>query len=206
MFVITADQRGSTTAGDHVDRLLASLKPWLAAWRRDVALPPERTVGDEIQAVITTPDAAVDFALNLMRAGEWSVGIGVGAVDLPLRESARASSGPAFVHARRAVERARGRGEPVPLVVAAQNAGAEEQATAIMQLLAAVVRRRTSAGWEVNDLLIDGATQKDVATHLGISTQAVSQRVASAMLDEERRARPVAAALLERADDSGENA
>ncbi len=196
MYVVTADQRGSTAAGDHVDALLASLEPWTELWSGDVALPPERTVGDEVQAVISSPDAAVDLALRLMRAGEWSVGLGVGTVDLPLRESARASSGRAFVHARRAVERARGRGEPVPMVVGADDSDAEEQATAIMQLLASVVRRRTDAGWEVNDLLVDGATQKDVAAQLGISTQAVSQRVASAMLDEERRARPVAAALL----------
>lgn len=206
MFVVTADQRSSTTRGDHVDRLLDSLTPWLKTWKADVVLPPERTVGDEIQAVVSTPHAAIDLALRLVREGEWSIGIGAGPVDLPLRESARASSGPAFIHARRAVERARGRGEPVPLVVAASDAAAEEQATAIMQLLASVVRRRTDAGWEVADLLVDEATQKDVAAHLGITTQAVSQRVASAMLDEERRARPVAAHLLERAEEPGENA
>lgn len=206
MFVVTADQRNSTARGDHVDLLLDSLTPWLRAWKADVVLPPERTVGDEIQVVVSTPQAVVDLALRLVREGEWSIGIGAGPVDLPLRESARASSGPAFIHARRAVERARGRGEPVSLVVAASDSDAEEQATAIMQLLASVVRRRTNAGWEVADLLVDGATQKDVAAHLGITTQAVSQRVASAMLDEERRARPVAAHLLKRAEEPGENA
>ncbi len=206
MFVVTADQRNSTARGDHVDLLLDSLTPWLKTWKADVVLPPERTVGDEIQVVVSTPQAVVDLALRLVREGEWSIGIGAGPVDLPLRESARASSGPAFIHARRAVERARGRGEPVSLVVAASDSDAEEQATAIMQLLASVVRRRTNAGWEVADLLVDGATQKDVAAHLGITTQAVSQRVASAMLDEERRARPVAAHLLKRAEEPGENA
>jgi len=58
------------------------------------------------------------------------------------------------------------------------------------------VRRRSAAGWEVADLLTDGVTQREVASRLGISTQAVSQRVASAMIDEERRVRPVAAVLL----------
>jgi len=206
MFVITADQRGSTHAGDHVDRLLTSLETWTTTWKAHVALPPERTVGDEIQVVITSPEATVDLALRLMREKEWSVGVGVGTVHLPLRDTARASSGPAFVRARRAVERARGRGEPVPLVVAAHDSDAEEHLTALMQLLAAVVRRRTRTGWEVSDLLVDGATQRDVAERLGISTQAVSQRVASAMLDEERRARPVAVALLARAENAGETA
>jgi len=61
------------------------------------------------------------------------------------------------------------------------------------------VRRRSDAGWEVADLLDGERTQKDIAQALGISEQAVSQRIASAMIDEERRARPVAAMLLERA-------
>lgn len=206
MFVLTADQRASTTRGDRVDRLLGDLAAWSEQWRPHIALPPERTVGDEIQVVLSAPAAAVDLALHLMRVGDWSVGVGVGPVNEPLRESARASSGPAFVHARRAVERARNRGEPVPLVIGAANAEAEEHATALMQLLAAIIQRRTAAGWEVNDLLVDGATQKDVAARLGITTQAVSQRVASAMLDEERRARPLAAALLARADHATEDA
>ena len=206
MFVVTADQRGSTRHGNRVDDLLASLDPWFHAWTSHVGLPVERTVGDEVQAVLTSAEAAVDLALQLVRRRVWSVGIGAGPIDEPLRSTARASSGPAFVHARRAVERARGRGEPVSVVVAGQDADAEESATAIVQLLASVVRRRSVAGWEVGDLMGPGVTQRDVAARLGITTQAVSQRIASAMLDEERRARPVAAALLERASAARETA
>lgn len=197
MFVLTADQRRSTRHGDRVDALLAELTPWTSTWHDHVALAPERTVGDELQAVLISAEAAVDLSLTLMRAAHWSVGIGAGQVDQPLRATTRASSGAAFVHARRAVERARGRGEPVPLVVAGENPGAEESATAVLQLIASVVRRRSDAGWEVSDLLKPGVTQRDIAATLGISTQAVSQRIASAMLDEERRARPVAVALLQ---------
>ncbi len=200
MFVLTADQRRSTRHGDRVDALLEALDPWTAAWSDHVALAPERTVGDEVQAVLLSAESAVDLSLTLMRATHWSVGIGAGPVDWPLRSTSRASSGAAFVNARRAVERARGRAEPVPLVVAGQNAHAQESATAVLQLLASVVRRRSKAGWQVNDLLQPGVTQRDIAATLGISTQAVSQRIASAMLDEERRARPVAVALLHEAD------
>ncbi len=200
MFVLTADQRRSTLHGDQVDALLSSLQPWAEGWSDQVLLGPERTVGDEIQIVLNAAEATVDLALELMRTRSWSVGVGVGPVDSPLSDTARASSGAAFVHARRAVERARGKGEPVPLVVAGQPAQAEEQATALLQLLAAVVSRRSAAGWEVSDLLMPGVTQTEVAAQLGISTQAVSQRIASAMLDEERRARPVAAMLLTQLD------
>ena len=198
MFVLTTDQRRSTRHGNRVDALLAYLEPWTVAWSDHVVLAPERTVGDEVQTVLLSAKAAVDLSLMLMRAESWSVGIGTGPVDRPLRSTARESSGVAFINARRAVERARGRGEPVPLVVAGEHAGAEEAATAVLQLLASVVRRRSDAGWEVCDLLTPGVTQRDVAAKLGISTQAVSQRVASAMLDEERRARPVAVAILDK--------
>jgi len=196
MFVITADQRGSTRTGDRVEGLLAQLRAWENAWAADIALPLERTVGDEVQTVLRTPDAAVDLALTLARERDWAVGIGVSGADEPLGSSARASSGTAFVLARKAVERAKLKSEPVPMVVAGTHEGAAEAATAVMQLLVSTVRRRSAAGWEVADLLIEGVTQRAVATRLGISTQAVSQRVASAMIDEERRVRPVAAVLI----------
>ncbi len=204
MFVITADQRGSTRKGVRVHDLLDSLEPWNTQWHHAIALPLSRTVGDEVQTVLTDAAAAVDLALTLARAGEWSVGIGAGAVDEPLGPTSRESEGEAFVLARRAVERAKGKGEPVPIVVAGTHSLEEEHATAVMQLLGAVVQRRSAAGWEVADLLRPDlpsphVTQREVAARLEISTQAVSQRVASAMIDEERRARPVAATLLERA-------
>jgi len=198
-FVLTADQHASRTRGDRVPAVLKDLHAWARTHGATVALPAERTVGDEIQLVLTEAEAAVDLALRLCRRGEWAVGLGAGDVDEPLGESARASSGPAFVHAREAVERARGRGEPVPLVAAGERHEAAADATAVLQLLGAVVRRRSDAGWEVSDLLTDGVTQRSVAATLGISEQAVSQRVRSAMLEEERRARPVAAGLLRRA-------
>jgi len=199
MFVITADQRASTRTGEHVAALTESLRPWLATWASGIALPLERTVGDEVQIVLSSADAALDLALTLARERNWSVGIGAGRVEQPLGESARVSSGPAFVAARRAVERAKLKSEPVPVVVAGGHEDAAEAATAVLQLLASVVRRRSVEGWEVADLLAAGATQREAAARLGISAQAVSQRVASAMIGEERRARPVAIRLIDAA-------
>ncbi|WP_061962189.1 hypothetical protein [Demequina flava] len=196
MFVVTADQRGSTRVGNRVEELLTWFDGWAPAWADDIALPLERTVGDEVQTVLTTPESALDLALSLMRHGNWSVGIGAGEVELPLADSSRASSGPAFIYARRAVERARGKAEPTPLVVAGSDEVTEERATAVVQLLGAVVRKRSDAGWEVADLAREGLTQKAIAHRLDISAQAVSQRSAAALLDEEQRARPVATYLL----------
>jgi hypothetical protein len=197
MFVLTADQRNSTTTGERVDALLGSLAGWHRHWADAVALPLERTVGDEVQVALTDSAAVVDLALVLLRDGDWSVGIGAGDVRAPLGPSARSSSGPAFVNARHAVERARGRAEPVPVVVAGDDPDAARSATAVLQLLGAVIQRRSGAGWEVADLLAGGTSQRDAATALGISPQAVSQRVAAALIEEERRARPVVAHLLD---------
>ena len=198
MFVVTADQRASTRDGDRVDALVQRLAPWLSHHVDAIELPLERTVGDEVQTVLSTADAALDLGLLLVRWGGWSVGIGAGPDEL-LAESARESSGPAFVAARRAVERAKVKSEPVPLIVDGTHAGASEAATAVVQLLAAIVQRRSHAGWEVADLLARGRTQREAAERLEISEQAVSQRVASAMINEERRARPVAARLIDAA-------
>jgi len=105
-----------------VEQILAAIRDWSDARRSDIVLDVERTVGDEVQLVLASAGSAVDLGLMLMRAREWSVGIGTGEVDLPLGDSARASSGEAFVHARRAVERAKGKGEPAPIVVSGPDA------------------------------------------------------------------------------------
>lgn len=195
---MTIDQQGSRRRGDKVPGLLETVSAHLAATAPDaVVLPFERTVGDEIQGVLNSAEAVVDVALLLQRGGGWSVGIGAGPVDLPLAASSRASSGDAFVAARDAVERARSRAVPVPVAVAGTQAGVAAEAEAIVQLLAAVARRRTDAGWAAIDAA-RGRTQREAAKDLGISAQAVSQRLRTALWDEEIGVRPVAARLLER--------
>lgn len=203
MFVVTADQRRSTESGERVDQLLTELAPWSAQREADIVLPLERTVGDEVQVLLSSAEAAMDLALSLCRTEQWAVGIGAGAVQEPLGASARASSGSAFIQARHAVERARTRTEPVPLVVQGDHPDAAEAATAVLQLLGGVVRRRADTGWEVSDLTAQGLTRAQIAAQLGITVSAVSQRARSAMLEEERRSRPVAAALIAAAGGEG---
>ncbi|WP_432395920.1 hypothetical protein ACRQ5B_00555 [Pseudarthrobacter sp. L19] len=116
MYVLTIDQRGSSTDVDRVPGLLAELARLLPG------ATFERSVGDELQGVLQSPAEVVDTALHVLRDGHWYVGIGVGAVDRPLPASPREGSGPAFVAARLAVERAKAAGY-VPLAVAAGTAG-----------------------------------------------------------------------------------
>lgn len=197
MFVMTIDQRASRRRGDAVPELLGALAERTATWAADAApvLPFERTVGDEVQGLLPDAGGTIDLALAVRRLGGWSVGIGAGPVDLPLGPSSRASSGGAFLSARDAVERARSRTAPVPVAVSGADAVSAREAEAVLQLLAAVVGRRTAAGWAAIDTL-PGRTQRQVADALGITPQAVSQRLRTALWEEEQAVRPVAARLL----------
>jgi hypothetical protein len=158
----------------------------------------ERTVGDEVQCLLDDADVAVDVALAILRRGGWSVGIGCGVADTPLPASARAASGTAFVLARDAVEAAKRRSRPVPLGVRGEDAGAAADAEGVLVLVAATAARRTTAGWAVVDALGPGGGRRQdaVAAELGITQQAVSQRLRTALWHEELAARPAAARLL----------
>jgi len=113
MYVLTIDQRGSTGDVDRVPGLLAELSTLSTVGHF------ERSVGDEIQGVVEGAGEVVEIALHALRSGRWYVGIGVGQVDLPLPASPREGSGPAFVAARAAVDRAKAAAAHVPLAVVA---------------------------------------------------------------------------------------
>lgn len=196
MFVVTADQRGSRRASDAVPEILESLDDILERGR-GILLPFVRTVGDEIQGVLDDAQIVVEVAMHLQRRQEWSVGVGIGAGQLA--ESAPASSGPAFIAARAAVERSRSRTVPTPLAIEVADAGSAEMATdveALAQLLAAVVRRRTEAQWRAVDLFAAGASGVEAARELEVTPQNVSRLRRDGLWDEERGARRLLARLL----------
>ncbi|MFF3037497.1 hypothetical protein [Arthrobacter citreus] len=99
MFVLTIDQKDSRNTSDRVPGLIELLGS------EELELPFERTVGDEVQGVASSPSVAVNAALLAIRQGGWSVGIGVGTVGLPLPASSREAGGEAFIAARAAAER-----------------------------------------------------------------------------------------------------
>ena len=191
MFVLTVDQQGSRRSADRV----AALLPRLEQVR--TVLPFERTAGDEFQGVLDEADTVVDVVLQLVRAGGWSIGIGAGPVQTPLPQSTRAGAGPAFLSARRAVDAAKQRPFRLAVRGAVQVDAADAQA--VLSALAAVVERRSDQAWEAIALVESGRTQADAAAVLGISRQAVGQRLAAGLWDLERELRPTAGRLLTRA-------
>ncbi len=170
MYVMTIDQRGSTGDIDRVPGLLKELSALSTAGRF------ERSVGDEVQGVVERADEVVEITLHALRSGRWYVGIGVGEVDLPLPASPREGSGPAFVAARTAVDRAKGAAAHVPVAVVAgrgrrrasaalsaaaaadadhgfREAKACANAEAVLRLIGRLVQDRTAAQWKVLDVL-----------------------------------------------------
>jgi hypothetical protein len=178
--VLTVDQHESRTGPDEVPAALSALAavPCL--------LPFERTAGDEFQGLLDDP-AAVPAALEILfRDGGWNIGIGIGPVETPLPDQARAGRGDAYLAAREAVTAAKSSPWRIRTAGPAQAIRPLESA---IWLWAALLARRTDRGWEVSDLVDQGLTYDQAAARIGITQSAVSQRAAAAGIAEGRRAR-----------------
>jgi hypothetical protein len=186
--VLTVDQRASRSHADGVPELLAQLPPGPGFLR-----PFQRTVGDEVQAVLDDADAVVATIGSLLRDGGWWVGVGIGPVEHPLPLDTRAGRGTAYLRAREAVTRAKS--VPHRIVVGGEDYRAEQLET-VLWLWAGLLERRTDRGWEVADALDDGLSHAEAGRRLGISQSAVTQRTQAAALVDERRARRLAVQLL----------
>ncbi|QTI67119.1 hypothetical protein [Gordonia polyisoprenivorans] len=196
MFVMTIDQRRSRTDRDRVPDLLAAVAD------TPVLRPFDRTAGDEVQAVLTDPDTVVAVTLLLADEGHWSIGIGIGAVETPLPAQTRAGRGEAFEQARAAVEAAKA-ARP-PLAVRGASRWAEHADTAL-RLLTEIVTTRSAAGREAVSLVRGGLRQTAAAEELGITPQAMSQRLRAARWELESPTRELVVDLLARADRPAED-
>ena len=190
--MLTVDQRASRRGPDRVADMLPRLNDTVPT-----VLGFERTAGDEFQGVLAAAEDVVDVVLDLVRSGGWSIGVGAGAIQSPLPSSTRAAAGPAFLSARRAVDAAKTRSTRLA-VRGAEPADAGD-AQAVLSALAVVIQRRSEQAWEAITLVGRGRTQAEAAATLGITRQAVGQRLAAGLWDLERDLRPTAIRLLTRA-------
>ena len=200
MFALTADQIDSRHGPDLADHALALLT---RVGGDRLALPADRTAGDEVQVLTENPRAAVDLLLDLARTGNWSIGLGIGTVRTPLPTDTRAATGPALIAARDAVDAAKKR--PSRAAVAGAGDGIRPDAStlqATLDLLLHLRDRRSPEGWELYDLVEAGQTQAEAAATLGITPQAASKRAIAAGIRLDSAARDALTALLSLADES----
>lgn len=194
MFVVIADQIGSRTDRDRVADLLHRLD---ARAGDRLALPAERTAGDELQALTADPAAALDIVLECLRGKHFRAGLGIGDVAGELPASIREASGPAFIAGRRAVQKA----ARTSIHFAAAGADtAADDVDALIALLLAGRARWSAQSWELYDLLEQGLTQAAAAERLGITPQAVSKRARAAALAIDAEARRAIARVMDSAD------
>ena len=149
--------------------------------------------GGEDPLVLAEPAAVVDAVLRLVRSGRQPVGVGAGALG-----GAAARGGPAVLAAARALEAAARR--PARVAVRGPQPAEAQDAQAVLSALALLVARRSAAAWAAVDLVAAGRTQAAAAADLGVSRQAVGQRLAAGGWDLECDLRLTAARLLGRAD------
>lgn len=198
MYVLTVDQQSSRTQPDRVPELLSAVE--------DVStvLPFVRTVGDEAQAVLDSAPQVVRACIAIARAGQWSVGIGLGEVEHPLPDSSDQARGQAFIAARTAVEAAKNSWSPlcVETVTTSEDHIKDAQdAQTVLRLMFDLTARATDAQWQVIGALRNtpGASQTQIAEDLNISQQAVSKSLRAARAEGIMEAIDCAERLLDRA-------
>lgn len=195
VFVVTADQIASRAGPDLVDSTIVELSVVTAV------RPFTRTLGDEIQALFADAVSVVDAMVILMRSQEWHMGVGIGQAERPVPHDLRAARGSVFLAARAAVDQAKR--NPSHLSVRAGEAGgaeAAEEVEVVLTLVGDLVRRRTDQQTEAVLLASQRLTQQQIGQRIGITRQAVGQRLKAASWQLELDARPVLARLLSRTE------
>lgn len=147
---------------------------------------------EDICAVVDSPGALCDTVMALLSDGSWAVGIGLapGATDEDLaRDTATGSL--------------RGGARAGTVKVASLPKGKStlsEDIAAVFALMGHVLSKRTMEGREATSLVRSGLNQNEAAEELGISKQAMSQRLMAAGWQAESAGWRLAVNLLTRGE------
>lgn len=140
---------------------------------------------EDICAAVDSATAVCNVIMALLSDGEWAIGLGIARdldpadpeSDAAARAVATASLGPAGRNTRAGVVRVKvtggKRAEGFPATAATDIAAA-------FALLGQVLAKRTIEGREATSLVRRGLNQNEAAEELGISKQAMSQRLQAA--------------------------
>jgi hypothetical protein len=185
-------------------RLETSTKQTNDLSRLFVLSPFTVTLGDEVQAVYRIAGQLVDHLLYLwggISPQRMRFSIGVGAISTPLnRKQSIGMDGPAFHAARDGLERQRVLGKICAIWPADGWKGPDlTAADAALEMLSIQVARWRPARWVVVRHLIEGLSETETATKIGVGRQAVNQHVLSGSVRAVRRAGEQIDAALTRA-------
>ncbi len=145
---------------------------------------------EDIVAVTETPQDLLTVVMNLLSAGNWAIGVGV----LPGKLATEAEA----KNVARLPRLAKG---GTVTVRVSNDPQAEKDITAAFLLVAFVLGKRSDEGREATDLMRSGLNQNQAAEALGISKQALSQRLQAAGWQAEQAGWNLVSTLLERAEE-----
>lgn len=136
---------------------------------------------EDIRAYITSPETTCDVVMALLAAGDWAIGIGVvPSVDKPNPED-EAQVELAKKTATDALRpTARSGAVKVRIVGARRDDTRAFNISASFSLMSQVLSKRSIEGREATSLMRSGMNQNEAAGELGISKQAMSQRLQAA--------------------------
>ncbi|SMG30657.1 hypothetical protein SAMN06295981_1861 [Corynebacterium pollutisoli] len=148
---------------------------------------------EDICAVVDSPESLCDTVMALLSDGSWAIGLGI-SPDTTDEDEARATATGALKGSARA-------GVVKVAYAPRRNAPIAGDIAAAFALLGHVLGKRTLEGREATSLVRSGLNQNEAAEELGISKQAMSQRLQAAGWQAETAGWQLAVNLLARADE-----
>jgi len=151
---------------------------------------------EDIRSKVEDAEAALNLIMALLSDGNWAIGLGIA------DGSDNSAPSDASATATKAVGTRAGQ---VRVIVDRQNATTEAaDIAATFALMAHVLHKRTYEGREATSLVRRGMNQNEAAATLGISKQAMSQRLQAAGWPAEQAGWQLALNLITRAAGQGE--
>ena len=151
---------------------------------------------EDIRSTVADAEAALNLIMALLSDGNWAIGLGIA------DGTGRSAPSDASTTATAAVGTRAGQ---VRVIVDRQNATTEAaDIAATFALMSHVLHKRTYEGREATSLVRRGMNQNEAAATLGISKQAMSQRLQAAGWPAEQAGWQLALNLITRAAGQGE--
>ena len=151
---------------------------------------------EDIRSKVADAEAALNLIMALLSDGNWAIGLGIADGSNNSAPSDASATATAAVGTRAG---------QVRVIVDRQNATTEAaDIAATFALMSHVLHKRTYEGREATSLVRRGMNQNEAATTLGISKQAMSQRLQAAGWPAEQAGWQLALNLITRAAGQGE--